>query len=76
VQLNATRADLQAAGLGDRAELRALGRRLPFVGVFSDLPDGGPGAIVDSQGMLAIVVNRGSAAERLGLHPGDALVIE
>ena len=46
------------------------------MGVFSDLPDGGPGAIVDSQGMLAIVVNRGSAAERLGLHAGDALVIE
>ena len=46
------------------------------MGVFSDLPDGDLGAIVDSQGMLAIVVNRGSAAERLGLHAGDALVIE
>jgi hypothetical protein len=76
VQLNATPSDLRAAGIGDRADLRALGRRLPFVGAFSDLPDGGLGAIVDSQGMLAIVVNRGSAAERLGLGAGDALVIE
>jgi S-adenosylmethionine hydrolase len=45
------------------------------VATFSDVPPGACGAIVDSQGYVAIVVNRGSAASLLGLSVGDSIVL-
>ena len=74
VQLNAAPADLQAAGLGQ--ELRVSGRRLAWVETFDDAAEGVLAAIVDSQGQIALVVNRGSAAEVLGLRDGSAVVLE
>jgi S-adenosylmethionine hydrolase len=44
--------------------------------VFADLREGALGALVDSQGYIALVVNGGSAAELLGLRPGGTVVIE
>ncbi len=52
------------------------GRRLPRAGTFAELPEREPGLIVDSDGHLAIVVNRGNAAVMLGLAAGDAVVVE
>jgi S-adenosyl-L-methionine hydrolase (adenosine-forming) len=75
VQLNATPDDLQTAGL-DGDVIRVLGRRVPLVGVFADLPEHGLGMIVDAQGHLALVVNRGSAADRLAVSEGSAVVLE
>ena len=49
---------------------------MPRVGIFADLPEGTLGAIIDSQGQLALVVNQGSAAETLGLSTGKTLVLE
>ena len=73
VQLNAGPDDLDAAGL--RGPL-AIGRHdLPVVRTFSEVSEGHPAVIVDSQGMLAVVVNRGSAARTLGLRPGDGVTI-
>ena len=43
---------------------------------YGDIAPGGIGLLVDSYGLLAIAVDRGSAAEELGLHEGDALVLE
>jgi S-adenosylmethionine hydrolase len=74
VQLNVRPEDLQRAGLGDR--LNVHGRSAPRVGVFADLHERALGAIVDSQGFLALVVNQGSAAELLDLRPGGTVVIE
>jgi len=74
VQLNIVPEDLEHAGLGGR--LSVAGRSAPRVGVFADLRDGALGAIVDSQGSIALVVNGGSAAELLGLRPGGTVVIE
>lgn len=74
VQLNATAADLTQAGLGD--VLTVAGRRVPRVRVFADVPEGEPGSIVDSQGYVALVVNRGSAAAMWGLREGSAVVVE
>jgi S-adenosylmethionine hydrolase len=75
VQLNATPEDLAAAGLeGD--VIRVFGRRVPLVGVFADLVEHGLGMIVDSQGQLALVLNGGSAAERLAIAEGAAVVLE
>ena len=74
VQLNVRLEDLERAGLGHRLTLG--GKTAPRVGVFADLREGALGAIVDSQGYVALVVNRGSASELLGLRPGATVVLE
>ncbi len=73
VQLNAWNEHLVAAGFS--SELLLDGRRIPLVGVFSDVAEGALAAIIDSQGFLALVVNKGSAATELGLGPGDEVVL-
>ena len=42
---------------------------------FGDLPAGQVGLIVDSYGLLAVCVPRGSAADLLGLEAGDELTL-
>ena len=74
VQLNVGPHDLEAAGIGPILTVR--GRAVPRVGIFADLPEGTLGAIIDSQGQLALVVNRGNAAETLGLAAGKTVVLE
>jgi S-adenosylmethionine hydrolase len=76
VQLNATELDLDAAGVAEGHVLVVNGRRLPRAGTFAELPEREPGLIVDSDGHLAIVVNRGNAALMLGLAAGDVVVVE
>ncbi len=43
---------------------------------FGDVTEGEFGLIVDSGGRLAVVLNRGSAAEALELAPGDPVAIQ
>ena len=51
----------------------AVGARdVPRVATFAEVPLGACGAIVDSEGYVALVVNQGSAAQMLGLSVGDA----
>lgn len=73
VQLNARPGDLDAAGIVRGAEVS--GRRVARVATFADVPRGDLALIVDSQGYAALVVNGGSASERLGLRPGDPVVL-
>jgi S-adenosylmethionine hydrolase len=74
VQLNVEPMHLRAAGLGDALGL--LGRSVPLVGTFADVPRGALAAIVDSQGHVALVVNHGSAAVMLALGQGATVVLE
>jgi S-adenosyl-L-methionine hydrolase (adenosine-forming) len=74
-QLNATTADLEAAAV-EGPMLRVNGRLVPRAGAFSELDDHGLGVIVDSQGFLSVVMNRGSAAAALGLASGAVVVLE
>jgi len=74
VQLNVGPDDLERAGL--RGRIAVGGRSIPRVSAFSELRDQALGAIVDSQGYIALVVNRGSAAESLGMRPGATVVLE
>jgi S-adenosylmethionine hydrolase len=67
-------ADLEAAGITEPLTLG--GRPVPLVGIFADVSEGDLAAIVDSQGYLALVVNRGSAAQMLNLKAGSAVVLE
>jgi S-adenosylmethionine hydrolase len=79
VQLLAGRADLAAAGFGagDRIFAAVTERRHPAtVGrVFADVAPKGMLLHVDSHGMVALAVNGGSAAERIGATPGRSVTL-
>ena len=57
------------AGHGEK--MRAFGKTMPFVGTYADVEQGDLLALVASHGFLEISVNRGNAAEILGVkgHP-------
>jgi S-adenosylmethionine hydrolase len=74
VQLNVEAEHLAAAGIA--GAFRVGEHRLPFVSIFAELPEHELGAIVDSQGFVALVVNKGSAGEVLRLHDGDSVILE
>jgi len=80
VQLSATAEHLRAAGLGasDRLEVVVAGRPTAIrrAATFGDVAEGELAVIVDSMGLLAVVVNRGSGAETLGIAPGDPLTLQ
>ena len=72
IQLSARAGDLPAGG---RIDLHgplgtALARR---VTTFADVPIGELAVVIDSWGWAAVVVNLGSAANVLGLAPGDTV---
>ncbi len=50
-------------------------RNAARVRAFADIPAGGFGLLVDSYGLLALAVDRSSAAEELGLSEGDELTL-
>ncbi len=56
------------------AELVAGGRRLRFAETFGRVPAGEAFWYVNSMGLVEIAVNGGSAAQVLGLGPGDAII--
>jgi S-adenosylmethionine hydrolase len=64
---------LQEAGLG--RGFRVGDVLFPTVATFDAAPDGQSVAVEDSSGFVAVAVNRGSAAELLGLHEGDPVVL-
>lgn len=71
------------AGWGDRLRLVLSGgngrdeivRNVRLVGAFAELGAGAPGLVVDSNGMLAISLDRASAAHELGIGVGDGVVL-
>jgi S-adenosylmethionine hydrolase len=69
----------EVADMGDRLLVR-IGDRPPRLAVrvhnFAQLKAGQVGLVVDSYGLLAVVLNRRSAAEELRLGSGDAIVLE
>jgi S-adenosyl-L-methionine hydrolase (adenosine-forming) len=73
--LDLRRDDLERAGvaLGDPVEARTGGRaqRLVFAETFASVPAGELVLHEDSFGSLAVAVNLGRAADRLGAGPGD-----
>lgn len=79
VQLNVRPRDLESAGIAGSVAIAGGvdvdGQPLPLVVTFSDLPEGAPGAIWDSRGWLALVVNRGSAADRFRLTAGARVTL-
>jgi S-adenosyl-L-methionine hydrolase (adenosine-forming) len=78
-QLSARPQDLEAASLREPGELELTAgewsTRVRRVATFGDVVEGEFGLIVDSTGWLAVVINRGSAAEALGLTVGDPVTL-
>lgn len=72
----------QVTGWGDRVQLRwgrtssrPGSRTVKLAPAFDDLGDGEVGLVVDSYGLLAVAVARGSAAGILELSSGDEVVL-
>jgi S-adenosylmethionine hydrolase len=59
--------------VGGTVTLETPGERceLAYAATFADVPPGAALLLVDSAGRLAVAVNRGDAAARFGLRPGD-----
>ena len=79
LRLGASLVDLREAGLADEPVV-ALERdpeaiSLRRVSTFGDLGRDELGVLIDSAGWVAVVCNRGSAAERLVLDRGDRAVV-
>ena len=75
-QLNVDPAEVD--GFGERMGLR-LGddrRTARRAASYGEIGAGEIGLVVDSYGLLSVAVDRHSAAERLGLHAGSAVLIE
>jgi S-adenosyl-L-methionine hydrolase (adenosine-forming) len=77
--LDLRRQDLERVGVaaGDPVEVRVGGRahRLVFGETFASVPAGDLVLHEDSFGSLAVAVNRGRAAERLGARPGHPVEV-
>jgi S-adenosylmethionine hydrolase len=78
-QVSARPEDLAAGGMGvlPDVELQAgeWSTKVRRVQTFGEVVEGEFGLIVDSTGWLTVVINRGSAAEALGLKVGDPVTI-
>jgi S-adenosylmethionine hydrolase len=68
----------EVAAMGDVVTLRAgeQVRAAVRATTYASLDAGQVGLVVDSYGLLALALDRRSAADELGLHPGDAVTLE
>jgi S-adenosylmethionine hydrolase len=67
---------LAATDLGGLSGVVRVQDGLATVGrTFADVPDGELVVLADSAGYVAVAVNRGNAAARLGVEPGDVVEI-
>ncbi|NDC00309.1 MAG: hypothetical protein EBZ83_02660 [Verrucomicrobia bacterium] len=49
---------------------------VPFLRTYADAPDDRPFALINSDGEFEIAVSKGSAAKKLGISPGDPVVLK
>ena len=75
VQLNVQPDEIEGWDTRIVADLGRTRRRLRRVSAFAQVPTGDLGVLIDASGMLAIVADRSSAAEELGLGIGDAITL-
>ncbi|MEE8532845.1 MAG: SAM hydroxide adenosyltransferase, partial [Alphaproteobacteria bacterium] len=66
---------LRAAALPADAGLEVAGRVLARARTFAEVPPGAPFWYENSSGLAEIAVNRGRAADALGLSPGVAVAV-
>ncbi|HEY2814628.1 MAG TPA: SAM-dependent chlorinase/fluorinase, partial [Acidimicrobiales bacterium] len=68
----------EVARFGDRIRLRFAETKRTAIRAesYAALRTGDIGLVVDSYGLLSVAVDRGSAADQLGLHAGDPVTLE
>ncbi len=66
---------LRSGNVPRQAAIEAVGRRLDWARVFSEVPTGSAFWYENSVGLVEIAVNQGNAATQLGLSVGDAVSI-
>lgn len=76
LQLNLDPNELEPLGEALRLTAGDMGRNAVRVSSYSDLEGGELGVLVDSYGLVAIAVNRGSAAMELSCVEGDSITVE
>jgi S-adenosylmethionine hydrolase len=64
---------IRASGIPREALLAVCGKRLPYARVYSEAGEGAAFWYENSQGLVEIAINRGSAAQELGLKIGDGI---
>lgn len=74
-QLNVGPDDISSLGAVVRVVIDDDVRSASVVSHFAEITDGAIGAVVDSYGMIALAVDRGSAALLLKLEAGDAVAL-
>jgi S-adenosyl-L-methionine hydrolase (adenosine-forming) len=57
------------------SRIRVKGRTIPLCGSYSDVAQGRPVAVIGSCGFVEISVNRGNAAQKMGLKIGDRVIV-
>lgn len=75
LQLNVDPAEIES--FGDRVEMRFDGRRRTGVrhGTYAEIGKGEIGLVIDSYGLISVAVDRSSAADELGIHTGDEVIL-
>ena len=76
VQLNVDPAELDAFPAAVRVTAAGVNRTAQRVITFGEIPTGSIGILADSYGLLALCVDRGSAALDLRLNEGDSVTLE
>ncbi|WP_419918958.1 SAM hydrolase/SAM-dependent halogenase family protein [Candidatus Poriferisocius sp.] len=76
LQLNLDPSDIDPMGDVLRITAGGVGRNARRVNCFSDVSTGDLGILVDSYGLAAVAVNRGSAAMELNCKEGDSIIVE
>ena len=64
---------LRAVTIRPEQTLRAGGEVVKYAQIFSEVPPGAVFWYENANGLVEVSVNRGSAAARLGLKPGDPI---
>ena len=76
LQLNLDPAEIEPFGPALRLTAGEVGRNVRLANSYSDLESGEIGVLVDSYGLVAVAVNRGSAALELSCVEGDSITVE
>jgi S-adenosylmethionine hydrolase len=75
-QLNVDPGEIETWGEQVRVRVGDTTRAATVVRAFGELRPGTVGLVIDSYGLLALCLDRRSAADELGLGPGDAVALE
>ena len=78
IQLSGRPSDLEEAGIeSESVEVRVAGRgyRMPRRRTFAEVAKGEGVVVVDASGYLTVAINHDRASERLGMTPGDHVVL-